>query len=277
MRHILILIVSLLILFGVQAQSLLYEISGNSLKKTSYLYGTMHITSKQQLPIYEKAKEKLSISKLYLMELDPAKMNSPAMYGKLMLPDNKTLKDYMSVKDYDALSIKFNAITGYQLLMFEKFQPIMIESIIEIMETKNKTDSFGVIMMDMELSLVAKQNNIQTKGIETPTEQIDAMLRIPVEDQLEILLASWQDTNQDTEDLYAKNDIDSLYLATVSAMPATARKALITDRNQIMADRINLLIKKQSVFIAVGAAHLGGEEGVVNLLRRKGYILKEIH
>ncbi len=277
MRHILILIVSLLILFGVQAQSLLYEISGNSLKKTSYLYGTMHITSKQQLPIYEKAKEKLSISKLYLMELDPAKMNSPAMYGKLMLPDNKTLKDYMSVKDYDALSIKFNAITGYQLLMFEKFQPIMIESIIEIMETKNKTDSFGVIMMDMELSLVAKQNNIQTKGIETPTEQIDAMLRIPVEDQLEILLAGWQDTNQDTEDLYAKNDIDSLYLATVSAMPATARKALITDRNQIMADRINLLIKKQSVFIAVGAAHLGGEEGVVNLLRRKGYILKEIH
>lgn len=277
MRHILILIVSLLILFGVQAQSLLYEISGNSLKKTSYLYGTMHITSKQQLPIYEKAKEKLSISKLYLMELDPAKMNSPAMYGKLMLPDNKTLKDYMSVKDYDALSIKFNAITGYQLLMFEKFQPIMIESIIEIMETKNKTDSFGVIMMDMELSLVAKQNNIQTKGIETPTEQIDAMLRIPVEDQLEILLASWQDTNQDTEDLYAKNDIDSLYLATVSAMPATARKALITDRNQIMADRINSLIKKQSVFIAVGAAHLGGEEGVVNLLRRKGYILKEIH
>lgn len=277
MRHILILIVSLLILFGVQAQSLLYEISGNSLKKTSYLYGTMHITSKQQSPIYEKAKEKLSISKLYLMELDPAKMNSPAMYGKLMLPDNKTLKDYMSVKDYDALSIKFNAITGYQLLMFEKFQPIMIESIIEIMETKNKTDSFGVIMMDMELSLVAKQNNIQTKGIETPTEQIDAMLRIPVEDQLEILLASWQDTNQDTEDLYAKNDIDSLYLATVSAMPATARKALITDRNQIMADRINSLIKKQSVFIAVGAAHLGGEEGVVNLLRRKGYILKEIH
>lgn len=277
MRHILILIVSLLILFGVQAQSLLYEISGNSLKKTSYLYGTMHITSKQQLPIYEKAKEKLSMSKLYLMELDPAKMNSPAMYGKLMLPDNKTLKDYMSVMDYEALSIKFNAITGYQLLMFEKFQPIMIESIIEIMETKNKTDSFGVIMMDMELSLVAKQNNIQTKGIETPTEQIDAMLRIPVEDQLEILLAGWQDTNQDTEDLYAKNDIDSLYLATVSAMPATARKALITDRNQIMADRINLLIKKQSVFIAVGAAHLGGEEGVVNLLRRKGYILKEIH
>lgn len=277
MRHILILIVSLLILFGVQAQSLLYEISGNSLKKTSYLYGTIHITSKQQLPIYEKAKEKLSTCKLFLMELDPAKMNSPAMYGKLMLPDNKTLKDYMSMKDYEALSIRFNAITGYQLLMFEKFQPIMIESVIEIMETKNKTDSSGVIMMDMELSSLAKQKDIQTKGIETPTEQIDAMLRIPVVDQLEMLLAGWQDANQDTEDLYAKNDIDSLYLATVSAMPATARKALITDRNQIMADRLDSLIKKQSVFIAVGAAHLGGEEGVVNLLRRKGYILKDMH
>jgi uncharacterized protein YbaP (TraB family) len=43
-----------------------------------------------------------------------------------------------------------------------------------------------------------------------------------------------------------------------------------------MADRIDLLMKKQSIFIAVGAAHLGGEEGLVNLLKRKGYTLKEI-
>jgi len=277
MRHILILIVSLLIFFGVQAQSLLYEISGNSLKKSSYLYGTMHITSKQQLPIYEKAKEKLVTCKLYVMELDPEKMNIPAMYGKLMLPDNKSLKDYMSIKDYEALRIKFSEITGYQLLMFEKFQPIMIESILEIMQTQNKTDSSDVMMMDMELSSLAKQNDIQTKGIETPTEQIDAMLRIPVEDQLEMLLAGLQEGNQDTEDLYAKNDVNALYLATASAMPVTARKALITDRNKNMSDRIDLLMKKQPVFIAVGAAHLGGEEGLVNLLRRKGYTLKEIH
>ena len=59
-------------------------------------------------------------------------------------------------------------------------------------------------------------------------------------------------------------------------MTATAQKALITDRNKNMADRIDLLMKKQSIFIAVGAAHLGGEEGLVNLLKRKGYTLKEI-
>jgi len=276
MRQILILIVSLLILFGVHAQSLLYEISGNSLKKSSYLYGTMHITSKQQSPIYEKAKEKLATCKLYVMELDPAKMNSPSMYGKLMLPDNKSLKDYMSINDYEALRIKFSDITGYQLLMFEKFQPIMIESILEIMQTQNKTDSSDVMMMDMELSSLATKNNLKTKGIETPTEQIDAMLRIPIEDQIKMLLAGLQDSIENTEDLYAKNDIDSLYLATVSGMTATAQKALITDRNKNMADRIDLLMKKQSIFIAVGAAHLGGEEGLVNLLKRKGYTLKEI-
>jgi len=276
MRQILILIVSLLILFGVQAQSLLYEISGNSLKKSSYLYGTMHITSKQQSPIYEKAKEKLVTCKLYVMELDPAKMNIPAIYGKLMLPDNKSLKDYMSINDYEALRIKFSEITGYQLLMFEKFQPIMIESILEIMQTQNKTDSSDVMMMDMELSSLATKNNLKTKGIETPTEQIDAMLRIPIEDQIKMLLAGLQDSIENTEDLYAKNDIDSLYLATVSGMTATAQKALITDRNKNMADRIDLLMKKQSIFIAVGAAHLGGEEGLVNLLKRKGYTLKEI-
>jgi uncharacterized protein len=277
MRQILILIVSLLILFGVHAQSLLYEISGNSLKKTSYLYGTMHIRSKQQLPIYEKAKEKLTTCNLYVMELDPSKMNSPSLLAKLLIPDNKSLKDYLSEKDYDTLSVKFNKITGFQLMMFEKFQPIMIESILEIMETKNKTDSSDVMMMDMELSSLAAKNSITTKGIETPMEQVDAMLRIPIEDQIKMLLAGLKDSSQNTEDLYAKNDIDTLYLSTVSGMTTSAQTALITDRNINMANRIDLLMKKQSIFIAVGAAHLGGEEGLVNLLKRKGYTLKEIH
>ena len=276
MRQILILITSLLILFGVQAQSLLYEISGKSLKKPSYLLGTIHIASKQNIPIYEKAKEKLLACSLYVMELDPEKINSPSLVGKLILPDNKTIKDYMNAEDYELLKSKFQEITGYPLLAFEKFQPIMIESILELMTTTNKTDSSDVIMMDMDLSSLAKKNNIKTKGIETPDEQIDAMLRVPIEDQIEMLLNGLEDNNQNTEDLYSKNDIDSLYLTTISAMTEATRKALITDRNKNMAERVDLLMKKQSIFIAVGAAHLGGEDGLVNLLKRKGYILKEV-
>ena len=60
-------------------------------------------------------------------------------------------------------------------------------------------------------------------------------------------------------------------------MPEKLAKALIDNRNEIMADRIADFIKKQSVFAAVGALHLPGSNGVIERLRRKGFVVEAVH
>ena len=74
---------------------------------------------------------------------------------------------------------------------------------------------------------------------------------------------------------YIEQNLDSLLVMNdKQPMPPKLYKALITDRNVRMADRIDLFIHKQPTFIAVGALHLPGPGGVIALLRKKGYTVE---
>jgi uncharacterized protein YbaP (TraB family) len=76
---------------------------------------------------------------------------------------------------------------------------------------------------------------------------------------------------------YTEGNLTKLYeLSQKSDIKGDAQKALITQRNHNMADRIDVKIKNTSMFIAVGALHLPGEEGVIRLLEKKGYTVKNV-
>jgi len=122
--------------------------------------------------------------------------------------------------------------------------------------------------------------------LETLEEQMKALNTIPVDDQAKQLVQAIKETqkmknnNKTMDELmkaYTEGDLTKLFqLSQKSDLKGDAQKALITQRNHNMADRIDAKIKNTSIFIAVGALHLPGEEGIIRLLEKKGYILKNV-
>jgi uncharacterized protein YbaP (TraB family) len=88
---------------------------------------------------------------------------------------------------------------------------------------------------------------------------------------------SSEDVMQEMVRHYLAQNLDSLLLLNdKDPMPEKFYKALITDRNRRMANRIADFTAKQQVFIAVGALHLPGEKGVIELLRKKGFLVEAV-
>ncbi|MFI5264554.1 MAG: TraB/GumN family protein, partial [Candidatus Kapaibacterium sp.] len=121
-------------------------------------------------------------------------------------------------------------------------------------------------------------------GIETIEEQIKALDLIPLKEQAKMLVeiiepdtTKKDDSPDDLVDIYAKGDLDAIYsFYKKEDLSNTFNAALITDRNHRMADRIDSIMHEKTLFTAVGALHLPGDEGVINLLRKKGYTLNPV-
>ena len=115
-------------------------------------------------------------------------------------------------------------------------------------------------------------------GIETVDEQLSALNSLSYQEQADLLVKeihSFEENKNEGTDLvrfYMEQNLDSLASNDADAqMPEKFYKALVIDRNVRMADRIAYFIKEQSTFIAVGALHLPKQEGVIELLRKKGF------
>lgn len=274
MQYILILLTTLLISFSLQSQSLLFEITGNKLSKPSYLFGTIHLTSDHKIKSYLLATKKLKQCKSYAMEINPSDFDQEGVLNKLMIPGGKTLQNILSKEEYDSLSVKFYREVGMSLTGFEKIQPIFL---IVLMETgkSNKYKPTAVLMMDVALAKLASKK-MKVNGLETLEEQIEAISAISIKEQVQQLFDYQKNVSSEQDSLYKTGDIEKIYNATIAEMTTNQIQELLINRNIRMSERAILLLQKESTFIAVGAAHLGGEKGLVRLLREKGFVLKEI-
>ena len=137
-------------------------------------------------------------------------------------------------------------------------------------------------VMDFYFYKNAKKTKKKVIGIETIDEQIGALHTLSYQEQAQMLIESIHElrsgqhnSSQDLMQFYIDQNLDSiLTMSDDNQMPPKLYKALITDRNIKMADRIAGFIHNKSTFIAVGAMHLPGDGGVIALLRRKGYTVE---
>jgi uncharacterized protein YbaP (TraB family) len=162
-------------------------------------------------------------------------------------------------------------------------EPIIVSAILD--EYGMGMSSSDTSNMDQEMDLYfyknAKKEKKKVIGIETVDEQIAALHTLNYQEQAELLIQSIDEikkgpknSDADLMKYYIAQNLDSLYaMSDEQQMPPKLYKAMITDRNINMADRIAVFIQKQPTFIAVGAMHLPGDGGVIALLRKKGYMV----
>jgi len=270
--------------FGLTAQdqekSLLWEVSGNGLEKSSYIFGTIHATCDATLD--DKTKKALDETSLVVMELD---MDDPGLQAAMMqgmqMKDGKTIADMTTDEEYALLSDFFKEQAGIPLASLGGMKPFILSSLL-------LPKMLDCPMQSLEASLlsVAKEQGEEVLGLETVAEQLSVFDEIPYEDQLEGVLKSAKEGLEEGKSLmkemmaeYEEGDISGLKALMVKdedAMTAKHLDVLLDNRNKNWIPKIITHAKEQPTFFGVGAGHLAGEMGVIKLLEKEGYTVKAV-
>ncbi|MDR7208105.1 TraB/GumN family protein [Flavobacterium piscis] len=274
-----LLFISLLLITSfVQAQnkSLFWEISGNGLSKNSYLYGTMHVNDKVSFHLSDLFFKNLLSSDIVANESNPETWTD--LNDLMKNNNNYNLYTKFYTEFYLFPTTKENIKT-----IFNNDNARFFKSMLSGVEGE-QADFQENTVLDMFIFQTGKKYKKRIVGLENAKESILSILQIVDEDAkpkeenrltLTKILKN-RNPNEVLKEFYREKDIvmlDSIYKLMFSKK---AHDALIVNRNKIMANSIDSIAKTGSLFSAVGAAHLAGNDGMIELLKRKGYTVKPI-
>ena len=197
------------------------------------------------------------------------------------MPGDTTLA--MLIGDTGLVKVK-KRLKGKMLLfsgIVNKIKPFFTLALLSEGAFKhNKSSS-----LDEYFQKIAKKNKLGVIGIETIEEQMAAVDKIPLTTQAQMLLDEVEHPNNEADTsaiemlkTYLHQDIETLqgYL-TEESTPEEMNKYILQERNVVMAKLIHKIIQMQPTFIGIGAAHLGGTNGIINILKIKGYKLRAVN
>lgn len=287
MKQILFLLLVILLISGCNAQhtslpankdnnTLLWEISGNHLSKPSYLFGTFHLMCKADIKFSEALKSAIQKADTVYMELDmdnPSTMAAGIVF--MNMKDKKTLKDLYTPEQYAKLEKYFADSLHIGLVMFNRAKPYFLTSLF-FPTYLNCSDATSI---EQELVTICRKEKKAINGLETVRYQTSLFDSIPYEWQAKELLKSIDSSAQMKIDfqkmtqLYREQKLDSLTKLINQNEYNDNRfmDLLLNNRNKNWVSQLEKLMKNESLFVAVGAGHLPGEMGLINLLRKAGY------
>ena len=268
-------------------KSLLWEITGNGLTKPSYLYGTIHMIPSESYFLPKGTLSAIDKSEAMFFEIDMKTMSDPSslfgIMGKLFMKDNKTLKDLITETEYKQVSDYFSEM-GLPLMMLERIKPMFLSAFAMIDMNPKSMEEGKVKSYEMEFYEIAQDKNLPTGGLETIDFQISVFDSIPYTDQAKMLVETIKSSSTDNDemkvmvDLYKSQDIEGMIkmMSEGENDLGAHEDILLTKRNQNWISTITNESRSQPTFYAVGAGHLAGKNGVINLLRTAGFVVSAV-
>jgi len=258
--------------------SLLFKVEMKGTNKVSYLFGTFHIMCKDDFTISSRLSEAITSCKQFYGELD---MSNPNLQQELMgkLAWDKTLQSNFSDSTFNLLNQKFQAITKLPLLALNSFKPFMSMSMLML----NAAECAYKVQPENELLKIAQANNAYIDGLETVEDQMKALQYQTEQEQCKQLQAAIQNFDsvriayKNMAAVYKLNDADSIYnFLLQTEQDNSFENEMLIKRNQKWIPTMIKTIATANTFFAVGAGHLGGEHGVISLLRKQGFSVTPI-
>lgn len=262
-------------------KALLWRISGQGLEQASYLYGTIHMIPAESFFFPGGTEAAFDSASVLFLEVDLTELEDPAKQMQMLqqsyMKDDISLSDLVSEEDYQMVKAHF-ADKGIPLFFLERIKPMFLTVLADNSIQPNSINDGSVKVYEMEFTEMAKEEEMPVKGLETMEFQMSIMDTIPYEDQAEMLvesirMASDGDSQFDTlVNLYRSQDINAL-IASVDEDEnlSSYDSLLLIQRNHNWIPVMEKNMTESSCFFAVGAAHLGGPNGVIALLRKEGY------
>ena len=257
---------------------------------TSYLFGTRHDSDKRVLALpqaVETAFAKATIAAFEIVGDDDPTAEQRAAF--LQLPAGRSLVDVVGAEIYRELRSVLST-QHLSVSVFDRVQPWVVWSSIASREISiGRHEPSGQPVLDDLLEQRAKEAGKEVIGLETIDEQLQIFGGIPLDDQASMLrsaMAVYYDPRSrvDRIESYLDGDLAlsyALWQRMLEPMdPAVAQRfneRLITGRNRIMVERLLPLVARGSTFVAVGAGHMAGEEGMLHLLELEGFTVTRLH
>lgn len=260
--------------------SLLWEITSPGQAKPSYLFGTIHLICPTDFSLSDSLKATLARTQQVALEID---MDDPGMMAGMMksmnMSDGNELKKLVTEQEYAKLSQFYKDSVGVGIAMFEKAKPFILMGPLFNAVLSCQPQSYEMSLVE----LAAKQKS-EVIGIETLEEQMAIFDTIPYKDQIKMIITMIDSLPQARREfsnlvsLYKSEKINDLYnlmMASNYGMDGN-EEVMLFARNKKWVPRIRKIAAEKPTFFAVGAGHLGGDRGVIALLRKDGFKVRAI-
>ncbi len=264
-------------------------------RPTSYLFGTVHLTDERVTKLSPAVEQALSQSKTVALEVSDISEKATATViaqsaPLVMFTDGRRLDGLLSGTEYDTVK-RIISRSGMPSDLAALFKPWIVTMIMSVSDCERTSIQQGARVLDMKIAEVGKARGLQVVGLETIPEQLQALAAVPEPQQLDMLRASlkFADRTNDMMETLVQLYLERKISAALPFQIAIAKQVgigneafagfqekLLTERNIKMRTTAEPLLEQGGAFIAIGALHLPGKQGLVALLREAGYTVTPI-
>lgn len=261
-------------------QGLLWRISKDGVS-SSYLYGTIHVSDPAITNLPQPVSQALQESQHFVMEAKLDSMSMLSFSQQMFYSDGRKLSDLLNADQYDRAK---------DLLAAYSIPPLAAQSLKPwaAFMTLNMPPDNGM-PLDLVLMGRAEKQGLSIDGLESMAEQVDVFQQLNETTQVQLLvdtICHYEVLQKDMEQmkaLYQQRDLQGLfryhnkYNLQGREVYQQLMQRLLWDRNRVMADRMQPMLARGDAFIAIGAMHLPGEQGVLTHLEKAGFQVRAVY
>lgn len=289
------LLLHLLVIIATSISShaqLLWEVSGNGLEKPSYLFGTHHLAPISVIDSTPGLKSVIeNVDKVY-GEMDMSTSMSQEGQMKILAaaqaPADSTLSKLLSPAQLDSVDSFIKSYMGpiASVNNFEPMRPALLNTTLTVFVNAKAMPDYNMQQqIDTEIQKRAAALGKEVAGFETIEDQCRALFGAPIITEAESLMEIVRDENKVIDlatrlsKAYLAGDLEGMFKVMNESSDAADKDwndRLLNDRNANWMEMMAGLLPTASVLIAVGAGHLPGDKGLINLLRQNGYTVNPV-
>lgn len=286
MKKHLLLVIAVSVACAAAAQdnsSILWEVTGNGLAKPSYLLATIKFVGEKEYFMPPEAVAKMKNCRSFAIEDQVDHHAQHELNKALHFPKGQSLAGAMTAGDYLLVVQFFEREFGITKSVFEKKYARLKPLALSIAMTRLSLHE-GVKFYDIELLKIAKRTGLQSYSLEAIDREAQALNSFPMEDQVKALLHSVNNFETQKAEFrklmadYPHGNLEEIFAYTLH--PLDNNESFVNEfyfkRNREWEPKIEKMMAENPSFIAVGVSHLEGREGLLELLRAKGYVLTPV-
>ncbi len=287
-KKIVIAFLFILSLSAVQAQ-LLWKVTGNGLKHPSYLFGTHHLIPIQFLDSVPGLFKSFNDCETVVGEMVMNNIDATAKIQQAaIMPDHQQINELLNDEEYKTVDTELKSVLKFGLKEVSIMNPTLILTMYEMEIYKKLTGFTDDKQSDSYFQLIAEEKDKKVVGLETIDQQIAVLFgNGSLERQANVLVETVRQKNTILKEmiqlnkLYKTGKLDELIALSkgkgnITDMTEEEYANLVDKRNADWMTKLPKLMHESPCFIAVGAMHLGGKNGLIKLLQKEGYKVSPI-
>jgi len=257
--------------------SLLWHFSNKS-GNEGYIFGSIHLNLKGHDQVLKLIEPTLSKCNLIMTEVELEESDYFKVVPFINLKDGQSYQNLLGPKKWIKFSKLLDTKLGQDGEVNYNLKPIIL---LNLLSSKLSGYSANEEHIDSRIYNFAKNKGIKTLGLEELVTHYSYLNKIPIKDQIKSLLKATKNLSTIKHQFdkiisaYQKQDIKLIYKISRKQL-GKWNKIMLVKRNFLMFNTVLSQLDQFKPFVCVGAAHLAGASGMLNLLKQEGYKLKPI-